>query len=177
MHNIVSFDPSFTAWGWVVLDINDKIIDAGCIKTSPRPKKLRMRKGDDRCRRISEINQKLLEIIQKYETELIFSEQPHGSQSAVAAVMVGICLGIIQTISDVTTIPVEWYSEQDAKKCLLGRHNVSKEETIQAISKSYDWQPSGIKYIDEAVADALSVYNVGKKQGQIYKILKQANPK
>jgi len=168
---ILACDPSFTAWGWAVVDIKDNIIDTGCIKTSPSSKKRRIRKGDDRCRRISEINQKLIGIINQYHISLIFSEQPHGSQSSVAAIMIGICLGIVQTISDVMKVPLEWYLEQEAKKNLLGKRSATKEETIQAIIKRYNWTPSGTKYIDEAVADALSIHHIGRTQSQLYRVL------
>jgi len=174
---ILTNDPSFTAWGWAVLTLEGEIIDTGCIKTIPSNKKLKIRKGDDRCRRISEINQRLLALIKKYNVVFILSEQPHGSQSAVAAIMIGVCLGIVQTIGDVLNIGIEWYSEQDSKKCLLEKRSATKEETINAISKLYFWKPSGVKYIDEAVADALSIYYVANKQSATLRLFKNEREK
>jgi len=169
---ILACDPSLTAWGWVVINLKGKIIDAGCIKTAPSSKKLRIRKGDDRCRRVSEINQKLLPIIEKYNVRFILSEQPHGSQSAIAAVMIGICLGVVQTLADSLRIGIEWYSEGDCKKCLLGKRSATKEETIQAIKKYYpDMIFTGTKYVDEAVADAMAVYYYGVKNSNILRLL------
>ena len=170
-HTILSCDPSLTAWGWIVLDTEGNVIDQGCIKTAPSSKKLNIRKGDDRCRRVCEINQILLRIIKKHNVAFILSEQPHGSQSAVAAVMIGICLGIVQTLADALDIGVEWFSEGDCKKCLLGKRSAGKDETIQAIKKLYPGVPfTGTKYIDEAVADTMAVYHYGKMYSSMLRL-------
>jgi len=169
---ILACDPSLTAWGWVVLNLKGGVLDSGCIKTAPSSKKLRIRKGDDRCRRVSEINQELLSVIEKYNVRFILSEQPHGSQSAVAAIMIGICLGVVQTLADSLHIGVEWYSEGDCKKCLLGKRSASKDETIQAIKKLYPAVPfTGTKYIDEAVADAMAVFHYAMKNSNVLRLL------
>ena len=119
--NILTNDPSFTAWGWAVIDKDNKIIDCGCIKTAPEQKKRRIRASDDRERRSIEITTKLIKLIQKYDISFIISESPHGSQNARAAIMIGIVTGIITAISCCMEIPIETYSEQDAKKVLLGK--------------------------------------------------------
>lgn len=169
---ILTNDPSITAWGWAVLSLNGAVLEAGCIKTTPSHKKLRIRKGDDRTRRISEINQVLLELIEKYNIRYILSEQPHGSQNASAAVMIGICLGIIQTLSDALKIGVEWYGEEDAKKCVLHKKSATKAEMISAINKLYKVPWTGVKYKDEAVADALAIHYVATKQSSTLKLFK-----
>lgn len=184
---VLTNDPSFTAWGWaLVRAANSEIVECGCIKTGSNAKKLRIRKGDDRVRRISEIAQTLLELCQQNKVELILSELPHGSQNASAAIMVGATTGIIQTISDALDIPIEYYSEGDSKKALLGRSSATKLETINKVHVLYDvpitgkgtklvadapW--SGVKYIDEAVADAISVYHCAVKNSQTLKMLKR----
>lgn len=166
---ILTNDPSLTAWGWAVIQGNT-ILATGCIKTAPEQKKRRIRKGDDNTRRVSEIVQTLLHIITKYNVNYLLSELPHGSQNASAAVMIGMTIGIIQTIADCTNMPVEWYSEGDAKKCLLGRISASKNETIVAINHIYDVKFTGIKYKDEAVADAMAIYNVARLQSSTIKL-------
>lgn len=169
---VLACDPSLTAWGWIVINLKGDVLDSGCIKTAPSSKKLRIRKGDDRCRRVSEINQLLLFVIEKYNVRFILSEQPHGSQSAVVAIMIGICLGVVQTLADSLRIGVEWYSEGDCKKCLLGKRNATKGETIQAIKQLYPGIVfTGTKYIDEAVADAMAVYYYGVKNSNVLRLL------
>lgn len=169
--NILTNDPSFTAWGWAVL-VADTILDCGCIKTEPEANKRRIRVSDDRYRRTVELVQELLRIIKQYEIKLILCEAPHGSQNAQAAVMIGTVIGIITTLSECLSIPIEFYSEQDSKKALLSKKSATKEETVKAINNKYLVKWSHKKYIDEAVADALAVHYVASKQSQLLKMLK-----
>jgi len=170
---ILTNDPSFTAWGWAVLNNKDHILETGCIKTTPEQKKRRIRTSDDRYRRTVEIIQKLKKIIREYNIRLILSEVPHGSQNANAAVMIGVVTGVTTTISECLGIPIEYYSEQDAKKAVLGKKAATKGDMIEAICKLYEVDLKGIKYIDEAVADALAIHYVASKQSQIFKMMKR----
>jgi len=167
---VLSFDPSLTAFGWAVI-CNNQPIDFGCIKTEPSGKMLRIRKGDDRVRRISEISQRIKEVIQKYKIVLIVSEQPHGSQSAVAATSLGLVTGAVQAISDFTNIPIEWFNEADCKKNLLHKAAASKKETINAINALYTVKWTGVGYKDEAIADSIAVYHVARKKSPIVQYL------
>lgn len=166
-------DPSFTAWGWAVVNRKDEVIDSGCIKTAPDHKKRRIRVSDDRSQRAIEITQTLRRIIQRYNVQFIVSEAPHGSQNASAAVMIGAVLGITVGISVCMNIPIEYYSEQDAKKAVLGKKAASKEEMVSAIHKLYNTKLTGIGYVDEAVADALAVHYVATQQSTALKVMKR----
>jgi Holliday junction resolvasome RuvABC endonuclease subunit len=170
--HILTNDPSFTAWGWAVLTWDGEVVDCGCIKTAPEQKKRRIRKSDDTERRISEIVQTLFSLIKQYNINYILSEAPHGSQNASAAVMVGACAAIIQTMADVLDIGVEFYSEGDSKKNALGKLSATKDEMIQAIQKVYTVQWSKVKYINEAVADALAVHFVASRFSSTMKMMK-----
>lgn len=164
---ILTNDPSITAWGYAVIETevsHFKVVEADCLKTSPEQKKRRIRKGDDTTRRVSEINQHLLEIIRKYNVDYILSELPHGSQNASAAVMIGIVTGVAQTLADCLDIGIEWYSEMDSKKCLLNKRSATKDEMIKAVKSKYLVPWKGVKYKDEAIADAMAIYHVAKYQ-------------
>jgi Holliday junction resolvasome RuvABC endonuclease subunit len=183
---VLCLDPSITAFGWAVMRQNE-LIDSGCIKTEPSKAVLHIRKGDDRCRRINDICYVLNKKIKEHSICYVVSEQPHGSQSASAAIMIGITLGLIVAICNTIEIGVEWYSEGESKKNLLGKASATKLETLLAIDKLYKvpktkgiarnrkgevialW--SGISYIDEAVADALSVYHIAKKESSFIKAM------
>lgn len=157
---VLAHDPSFTAWGYAVVR-NGRVINAGCIKTDPEAKKRRIREGDDRVRRIKEINDALLALIKDHDVNMMVSELPHGSQNAKAAIMMGIVAGIVQTIGDCLGVAVDWFSEADAKKALLGRKASTKDEVISAVKDQYSDVPwRNTKYIDEAIADAMAVYHV-----------------
>lgn len=169
----LSCDPSFTAFGWVVIEINSqKVIDSGCIKTAPEAKKKRIRKSDDRINRIQEINKQLLSLIEKYDIRILLSECPHGSQNASAAVMIGAVLGLLQAISDCINIPIEWYSEEECKKFVLTKRSASKTEMIEAIKEELVIKWRNIKYIDEAVADASAVYLTAVSKSELLKFMK-----
>ena len=164
---VLANDPSLTAWGWAIVNADGTVEKAGCIKTASENKVRRIRKGDDTVRRVSEINYILLELIRSNNVRMLLSELPHGSQNASAAVMMGIVTGIVQTIADTLELPVEWYSEGDAKKHLLHKRSATKNETITAISKIYTVPWRNVKYIDEAIADAMAVYHVAAYQSSI----------
>ena len=170
---IITFDPSFTAWGYAVLDYDNNVITAGCIKTEPESKKRRIRKSDDRTRRAEDITRQLLRMIKQYNVNYILSEMPHGSQNAMAAIMMGIVVGIVVGISECLNIPAEYYSEQDAKKALLNKRSATKAEIIKAIDGIYKVKWTFFKYKDEAIADALAVHHVATLQSPTLKMLKR----
>ncbi len=154
---ILACDPSFTAWGWAVLE-SHQVISTGCIKTEPEAKKKKIRAGDDQARRVREIIQQLDKIISYHNVTYIVSELPHGSQNYKGAVMIGVVTGILEGFNVLRNIPLEWYLENDAKRALFGRISASKAEVKASINELYDVSWSGRKYIDEAVADALAIY-------------------
>ena len=172
--NILTNDPSFTAWGWAVIDgKTSEILETGCIKTKTEGKKRRIRKGDENVQRTGEIDQVLLDLIKTYHISYILTELPHGSQNASGAVMIGIVIGVLKMVSDALDIGIEWYSEGDAKKCALGRISSTKQEMIDAMDKIYEISWTGKKYIDEAVADAIAIYNVAMKESSTLKLMKR----
>jgi len=170
---ILTNDPSFTAWGWAVLNTKGEILDRGCIKTAPEHKKTRIRVSDDRSRRAGEITRFLLDVIKEWNVGLLLSESPHGSQNAQAAIMIGIVTGITTAIAECLNIPIEYYSEQDSKKAVLGKRAATKGDMIDAISGLYEVDWFKIKYADEAVADALAVHYVASQQSQMIKMMRR----
>lgn len=169
---ILTNDPSLTAWGWAIINQLGKVVETGAIKTQPQSKKLRIRKGDDRVRRINELNTQLLKLFDKYHIALILSELPHGSQSASAAFMIGVVTGVMQTIGNCKNVSVEWFSEGDAKKSISGKRSLNKEEMISCVSKVYpeiNWTRT--MWRDEAIADAMAIYHVAKQQSELLKFI------
>jgi len=170
--SILACDPSITAFGWVVISETGAVLHRGCIKTEPSPKVNKIRKGDDRCRRITEVNTILLKLIRKFNVQYIVSEQPHGSQSASAATWLGVMLGMLQTLADTLKIGIEWYSEGECKQNMLGKKTAVKVEMINAIRAEFpDFVFKNVKYFDEAVADAMAVFACSKKYSSVIKFL------
>jgi len=170
--NILTSDPSITEWGYAVVSIDSEILEAGCIKTIPDKKKKNIRKSDDRVRRISEINQKLIGLIKKHDIKYMLAEAPHGSQSAVGAVMIGMVAGMNQTISDCLGIPIEFYSEGEVKKHLLNKRAATKQEMIDKVNDLTGYLHDGPKYAREAVADAIGIFLTAENNSHSLKFLK-----
>jgi len=180
---ILAMDPSMTGFGWVVMKIDGTILACGCIKTVSENTVRRIRKGDDDVRRIADINHILLKRIKYHKVNYLVTELPHGSQNSAGAKMIGVTQGILQTMSQTLDIPIEWYSEGDSKKALLGKISATKVETIDAVNDLYDvpisgkakkgapW--SGKKYIDEAVADSISIFHVALEQSSFLQYYKK----
>lgn len=167
---ILCCDPSFTAWGYAVVDIECRLYDSGKIKTEPKSHKLKIRKGEDRVRRILEILVPLNDLIEKHNICLIVSELPHGSQNANASIMIGVVTGILQTMSYFMDIPIEWYDQGEAKKLLLGKREGEKEEIIEVISEMYperEWGQWRKKGEDEAIADSLAIYELAREESPV----------
>ena len=168
---ILCLDPSLRAFGYAILQDNE-VVTCGCIKTDTGYKKLRIRKGDDRMRRVSEINFKLKELFARHKIAFIVSELPHGSQSAVAAIALGLVSGAVQSMADFLNIGLEWFSEGDAKMNALGKRSASKGEMINRMSKLYEVPWTDTKYKDEAIADSLAIHYVARSQSAVLKALR-----
>ena len=149
---ILACDPSFTAWGWVVLEGHIPIAQ-GVIVTKPDNKKKKIRASEDNARRVREIIQQLDRIIEKYHVTYIVSEMPHGSQNYKGAVMIGVVTGILEGFNVLRNIPVEWYLENDAKRALFGRISASKEQVKDAVADLYEVYWTGTKYANEGRVD------------------------
>lgn len=169
--NIMTNDPSLTAWGYAILNNRSQVLKVGCLRTEPRAKKLRIRVGDDNVRRISELNINLIELIETHNVRYLLAELPHGSQMAKGAQMIGMVTGILQAIADCKRLGIEWYSEGDAKTCLLGRRSVTKSQTIDAIEQHYTIPWTRYKYANEAIADAMAVYHVATTQSSVLRFI------
>lgn len=170
---ILSNDPSLTAWGWIIAGFDGVIHDAGCIKTTSEHKKRRIRKGDDTVRRLGVICNALLGKMKVHGVEYVLSELPHGSQSASAAMMIGATTGIMQALSQAKGLGVEWYSENDVKKHLFGRKSVTKDAMRERIAELYDVPWTGVKYRDEAIADAIGVYDTARSHSPALQMMER----
>lgn len=169
--NILTNDPSFTAWGWAVLNEKGIVLEVGCIKTKPVDKKLRIRKGDDRVRRTGELVRELHRVVNKYNIRYLLSELPHGSQNAQAAFLLGAAAAIIKTMADVLGLGIEWYSEEDAKKSVTNKKSITKDEMVSIIADLYEVPWPGTKWRNQGIADALAVYHVAYKESALLKYL------
>lgn len=171
---ILTNDPSMTAWGYSILTYDNQILLVDCIKTEKLAGKLRIRVGDDDCRRINDIGSILRDVIHQYNVTFIIGELPGGgSKSSAAAKSLGQAKSILQSAATFLNIPIEWFSENDSKKAVLRKQSATKQEMIDAIDKLYDVPWTGTKYKDEAIADSLAIHYVASQQSSILKMFKK----
>ena len=134
-----------------------------CIQTKPSGKKSQVRKGDDLIRRVAEINSKLIDIFKTFNIQLIVSELPYGYSSKKASLMVGIVSGVLQTIADFKGIPLEWYSEKDAKSARGLTSPCPKDKVMESMSERYglrfEYKTNNERTRQEAMADAMLIYH------------------
>ena len=79
-------------------------------------------------------------------------------------------MGHIIIFCDSTNVGIEWFSESDAKKSVCGKASIAKDSMVSLMDKKYEsFVPRGVKWIDQAVADALAVYHVAMEQSSILK--------
>ena len=172
--SILALDPSLTAFGWAVIRPNGTVADAGVIQTKPADKKLKIRKGDDFVKRVNTLCVQLHGIIKWHNCKLIVSEQPHGSQSAVAAKALGAVLGLVQTTAHFSGCGLEWYMEGECKLNLLDRRSANKGDVIKKIEKKYPETPwKKTKVANEAIADSITVWHLAKRESPTIPILAQ----
>lgn len=175
-NTILACDPSLTGWGWAIINWDGSVVDTGMIKTEPLHKKMRIRVGDDFARRIKEIVQVLFTNIKTHNVNYMVCELPHGSQNANAAKMVGAVPSIMETMAMTLDLGLEWYSEADGKKIVLGKTSGSKDDMVKAIKKLFPevyFKPTGAKAINEAVADSLACYMIASVQSNTMKMMKK----
>ena len=163
MKTVLALDPSKTATGWVLIR-GGKIIDYGCYKFNSRIEKSKA-KGSVIIKKFWEFNlgyyQFLNQLIRENWVTEICAEFPHGTQSYSAAVALTTVKDIISMFElHSPNVPVYFYTEGECKKCYFGRaKGVEKTDTVQAMAARFDgFKPTGVAYVDQAVADALLVY-------------------
>lgn len=175
-NTILACDPSLTGWGWAIINWDGSVVDSGMIKTEPMHKKMRIRVGDDFARRLKEIIKVLFDNITKHKVNYMVCELPHGSQNAAAAKMTGAVPSIMETLSVTLDVGLEWYSEADGKKAVLGKSSGSKDDMVYAIKKLFPdvyFKEVGAKAVNEAIADSLACYYVASIQSNVMKMLKK----
>lgn len=177
MSTIMACDPSLTAWGYSIIE-NNNMIDFGVIKTESRVKKLRIRAGDDRVRRCMEIADVLNKVIDKHNVVHIVSELPHGSQNSSAAFALGMVTAIMATLTVCRKVSVDWYSELDGKKAITGHKpgKITKQDVLRSVTSSFGRRGFYLlkdepKYVKEAVADSLAIYEAALHDQSTLKML------
>lgn len=163
---VLAIDPSMSNFGLVLAQLDPltgQIVGVPLLRlvaTKPSANKKTVRKSSDDLRRAREIHEGLRDWVAK--ADLVCSEMPLGSQNASAMKSVGMCLGILGSI----TKPLIQVMPEEVKLASVGTKTASKAEMIEW---AYTQQPAAawlrkrgkgeqpLTNANEHLADALAV--------------------
>ena len=147
---ILTLDPSFRHFGWVIIDINsasEDIVAAGVIVTKKADKKLKRYVSDDDHRCSQLIASALTQVILKWQPTIICAEALSVPRSSRAAMTMGMSWAVLSAVSFLQDIPVLQVSTQEAKEVNAGSKKASKDEVRAAVCRRYPKAKSTIAHI------------------------------
>ena len=164
-----SLDPSLTNTGWAAGFIdNGRVIvcKVGLIE-SPKGKAKQVRASSDTIARCRNTWQQVQELVDHFDTNVIFAETPTGSQSANGMKSYG---ATCQLLACLPVIPIEVTAEQ-VKIAATGKKTASKAEVIDWAFNLYmelDWffHAGKLQGKNEHMADAIAAAYAGVKTSQ-----------
>ncbi len=174
--NVIGMDPSLTNWGIVIatltLDPTKLTITEMKLIETKKSKVRGIRVSSDRLDRGRTIVSSIAPLIKK--TNIIFSEIPTGSQSAVSSFGLGIATGILSAIH----IPIIQVLPHETKLSSVGRKTASKQDMIDwAVTKHPEaaWllrnKSGSILKKNEHLADAIAVIYAGLETDQFKQLI------
>jgi Holliday junction resolvasome RuvABC endonuclease subunit len=160
----IAIDPSYTNTGYVVFDTGRKSLkETGNIRTKAEAKKRGIYVADDQARRITDITDGMVALIEKYRPSVFYIETVSGgAKSSKAAVGLAIAKSFTTIIPRIFGIPVVWISAGDVKKKMTGDSNASKEAVADAVRKRFPTKKwSTVATVVEHQLDAAAVLITG----------------
>lgn len=145
---ILAIDPGLARTGYAILKANKsshELIDYGCLvtqKTKEPPKRLEV------------IYQKIDELIQKYQADILVIEQLFFNQNIKTAMAVGQAQGVILLAAGKNNLHHVWYTPGEVKQAVCGYGAASKSQVQAMVQKVLNLQE--IPRPDDA-ADALAL--------------------
>ena len=137
---VLSLDQALTNTGWTVFGKDKKMRGHGVIKTTNDKKKRRLGDMDDKSRRIRDIVDALIGIVERFNcTQIICEEYAGFSQSKSAADALATARTIVVCLSKFMDIHLSYIPPCDAKECLTGNHKATKDQMCDAAGAKYKW--------------------------------------
>lgn len=165
---VLGFDPAFANWGVAkaVLDLDTLEISLLALEliTTAKMDKKTVRASSDKLRRAYELHAGVFRWA--HEAKIIFAEVPSGTQSATAAMGLGIAVGVLAA----SPLPVIQVTPRDTKKLTVGSVTASKLAMIKWATDLYpdsQWLRHKRKgemqltNANEHLADATAVIHAG----------------
>lgn len=155
---ILALDPSFTATGWVAIDlVSELVVGAGLIRTKPPKERMTAAEADGR--RGLTIQRGVVAAIREHRPVIIAQEGNAGSKSAKSAAALAraqqACLGAIEAELGAEPILV---TPQSVKKLCVGRLDASKDDLERSAVER--WGPSLLEAIKRAGIKGKAAENI-----------------
>lgn len=188
---ILAIDPTFSNFGYALLNEKLEVADVG-VWTTKRDTNKKTRVSDDDSFRTQQLARQIGEYVINKNIRGIMGERPSGAQTAMALKSFCTANTIVDCISALMGLPVEWCTPGETKMGFVGRKSAGKKEIMDAVAKYYNWKvtdkkvktkkgeridkvyyPLGIKMGAgkfEHIADALSAFQFLKSGSSIVKL-------
>lgn len=153
--NILTLDPSFTAFGWAVLSGN-KYIAGGCIRTKKEPGLI----VNSDHNRLQCIVSELRRIVALYSISAVYYEVPGGSKGFRCAQALASVRGAVLGFCVALGLPHFEVRVLDLRKNLTGDPHADKETILKVVQQKVPTFNNKDMRDDElfAISDAIAVY-------------------
>ena len=150
----LALDPSLRAYGWAIIR-DEKLIDCGCILTSPSNDE-----QDDIA--ITTLARELSNIVAEYVPDMVIFENPVGSKSSRANTALAYAKAVTLSVCTTYEFPYKLVTAKQVKKKLTKDSCGSKDSVKLEVSKKFKNFETLTKGWTEkklfAASDAIAVY-------------------
>lgn len=160
---VLCHDPSFSAWGWAVVNHNPEtntgeLIAQGCCHAPKKLKKTQILQTDNQ--RLTLLTSYVWALMQQHKPNLVLREETVGSKGAAALRLLSLAKGLLFGMCQGTQTELRSITATTTKIHLTGKPDGSKREMVEAVQKVFpvlqSWQCKQVER--EAVCDALALY-------------------
>jgi len=119
---ILAFDPGTATIGWAVIYAKGdrmKLAECGAIRTS---------KIDTDAERLLQIHDQTMDLIKKWEPDVVAMERLFFAKNQTTAIAVGKAVGVIQLAGAKSGLPIIEYTPPEVKMAVVGEGNADKKQ-------------------------------------------------
>lgn len=126
---ILAFDPGTATIGWAVLLAKGdrmKLGECGALRTS---------KDDDACERLRQIHEGVVDLIRRWEPEVMALERLFFAKNQTTALKVGQAVGVIMLAAAQAGLPAVEYTPPEVKMAVVGEGNAEKQQIQYMVTR------------------------------------------
>lgn len=145
---VLGLDTGFSNIGWTVGRMRPgssmcfDIVDMGHIETKKTSRKKNVRQADDIVERGRKIAQHLEGIFEKHQPKVVCAESISWVRSSPTMCKIGICFGVLATLSAVRDLPFLQATPNEIKMAVSGKKSASKEAVQDLLDTMFGQVPA-----------------------------------